>query len=93
MVVAEDLGQEGTEGDHGGVDPIAGLADLLGDDSDELVSGEELVEEEAGVEDEGGEETAKLCGGPAVVRIGHGRPSLWIEGGEIPSIGDKVGLS
>jgi hypothetical protein len=76
VVVAEDLSEEGTEGDHGCEDPAAGLADLLSDGSGEVVGGEDAVKEETGVEDEGAEEAAKLCGRPAVDRIGHGRPSL-----------------
>jgi hypothetical protein len=93
MVVGEDLGQEGTERDQWGVDPVAGLADLLVDDTDEMLGGEDVIEEESRVENEGAKETVKLCGGPAVVSIGHGRPSLSNEGGEIPSIEDKAGLS
>jgi hypothetical protein len=76
VVVAEDLSQEGTEGNHGCEDPVAGLADLVGDGRGEVLGGQDMAEEEAGVEDERAEEAVKLCGGPAVVRIGHGRPSL-----------------
>ena len=93
MVVTEDLGEEGTKSDHGCEDPVAGLADLLGDDPGEFLGGEDVLEEEIGVEDEGAEQAAELCGVPPRDRIGHDRPSLSVESADTHSIEDEEGLS
>jgi Transposase DDE domain len=88
LVVVEDLGEEERQGHLRGEDPIAGLTHQTGDGLAEVLSGKGMTEDEIGVEDEGAEQRTELCRAPGGDRIGHGRPSLSIESGQIPSIQD-----
>src|SRR5262249_3725480 len=92
VVIAEDLAEEGDQGDHRGEDPVAGLAGVRGDDAGEARGVEGAGTEQRGMEDKGAEEGAKLSGGPGGVRIGHGRSSWSVESGGTPAIGDEEGL-
>ena len=92
MIVGEDLGQEGGEGDRGGRSGHRSWG-FLGEVLGELLVGEEMVGDQAGVEGEGSKEAAGLSGGGLQVRIGHERLSLSVERSEILPIGGKEGLS